>query len=200
MYGSPIYITLDELQQIYQTDLSKRPALAVQRDIFVFHSLIGCRVSDLMRLTFQNVMNDSIEYIQNKTKHLRSNTITVPLNDISREIIQKYKGGNKLLPFISEQKYNKAIKEVFKLAGITRKVIVLNSLTQQEEYVPINTIASSHMCRRNMVGNLYQIVQDTSIIGSMIGHSPNSRAFNRYRRIENEVKKSVINQLNFKKQ
>lgn len=200
VYGSPIYISLDELQQIYQTDLSKRPALAVQRDIFVFHSLIGCRVSDLMRLTFQNVMNDSIEYIQNKTKHLRSNTITVPLNDISREIIQKYKGGNKLLPFISEQKYNKAIKEVFKLAGITRKVIVLNSLTQQEEYVPINTIASSHMCRRNMVGNLYQIVQDSSIIGSMTGHSPNSRAFNRYRRIENEVKKSVINQLNFKKQ
>jgi integrase len=199
VYGSPIYISLEELQQIYETDLSARPALVVQRDIFVFHSLVGCRVSDLMRLTWQNVSNDCIEYIQNKSKHKQSNTIVVPLNDISRAIIQKYKGGEKLLPFISEQKYNKSIKEVFKFAGITRKVIVLNSLTQQEEYVPINTIASSHMCRRNMVGNLYQIVQDTAIIGSMTGHSPNSRAFNRYRRIENEVKKSVIDQLNFKK-
>lgn len=199
VYGSPIYISLDELQQIYETDLTARPALVVQRDIFVFHSLVGCRVSDLMRLTWQNVSNDCIEYIQNKSKHIRSNTIVVPLNDISSAIIQKYKGGEKLLPFISEQKYNKAIKEVFKLAGITRQVIVLNSLTQQEEYVPINTIASSHMCRRNMVGNLYQIVQDTAIIGSMTGHSSNSRAFNRYRRIENEVKKSVIDKLNFKK-
>jgi len=199
VYGSPIYISLDELQQIYEADLSARPALAIQRDIFVFHSMVGCRVSDLMRLTWQNINNDSIEYIQNKSKHIRSNTIVVPLNITSQEIIQKYKGGNKLLPFISEQKYNKAIKEVFKLAGITRKVIILNSLTQQEDHVPINTIASSHMCRRNMVGNLYQIVQDTAIISSMTGHSPNSRAFNRYRRIENEVKKSVIDKLNFKK-
>jgi len=86
------------------------------------------------------------------------------------------------------------------LAGITRKVVVLNSLTQQEEHVPINAIASSHMCRRNMVGNLYQIVQDTAIIGSMTGHSPNSRAFARYRNIENEVKKSAIDKLNFRKQ
>lgn len=105
VYGSPIYISLDELQQIYETDISARPALAVQRDIFVFHSLVGCRVSDLMRLTWQNVNNDSIEYIQNKSKHIRSNTIVVPLNDISRAIIQKYKEGEKLLPFISEQKY-----------------------------------------------------------------------------------------------
>lgn len=200
VYGSPIYISLDELQQIYETDLSARPPLAVQRDIFVFHSLVGCRVSDLMRLTWENVSNDSIEYIQNKSKHMQSNTIVVPLNTTSQEIIQKYKGGNKLLPFISEQKYNKAIKEIFKLAGITRKVVVLNSLTQQEEHVPINVIASSHMCRRNMVGNLYQIVQDTAIIGSMTGHSPNSRAFARYRNIENEVKKSAIDKLNFRKQ
>ena len=200
VYGSPIYISLDELQQIYETDLSARPPLAVQRDIFVFHSLVGCRVSDLMRLTWENVSNDSIEYIQNKSKHMQSNTIVVPLNTTSQEIIQKYKGGNKLLPFISEQKYNKAIKEIFKLAGITRKVVVLNSLTQQEEHVPINAIASSHMCRRNMVGNLYQIVQDTAIIGSMTGHSPNSRAFARYRNIENEVKKSAIDKLNFRKQ
>lgn len=199
VYGSPIYISLEELNVIYTTDFSSRPALLVQRDIFVFHSLIGCRVSDLMRLTWQNVIGGTITYIPNKTKHLRSNAIVVPLNNTSGAILEKYKGGDKLLPFISEQKYNKAIKEIFKLAGITRKVIVLNTLTEREELVPINTIASSHMCRRNMVGNLYNKVQDTAVIGAITGHSPNSRAFARYRNIENQVKKSAIDQLNLDK-
>jgi integrase len=199
VYGSPIYISLEELNAIYTTDLSNRPALLVQRDIFVFHSLIGCRVSDLHKLTWQNVIGDTITYIPNKTKHLRSNAIVVPLNNTSRAILQKYKGGDKLLPFISQQKYNKAIKEIFKLAGITRKVIVLNTLTGKEELVPINSIASSHMCRRNMVGNLYNKVQDTAVIGAITGHSPNSRAFARYRNIENQVKKSAIDQLNLDK-
>ena len=199
VYGTPIYISMDELYQIYQTDLSFRPQLAIQRDIFVFHSFIGCRVSDLMKLTFKNIIGDSVTYISNKSKHRHANTLVVPLNDTSREIIDRYKGGEKLLPFISEQKYNKAIKEIFKLSGITRKVIVINPLTSEEEIVPINTIATSHMCRRNLVGNLYQIVPDPAIIGSITGHSPTSRAFSRYRKIENEIKKSVLDQLNFKK-
>lgn len=199
VYGNPIYISLEELNTIYTTDLSSRPSLAIQRDIFVFHSLIGCRVSDLMKLTWQNVVGDAITYIPNKSKHIRSNAIVVPLNDTSRSIIDKYKGGTKLLPFISEQKYNKAIKEIFKLCEITRNVIILNSLTGKEELVGINTIASSHMCRRNLVGNLYQLVQDTAIIGSLTGHSPNSRAFARYRNVENQIKKTTIDYLNLKK-
>lgn len=199
VYGSPIFISLDELRQIYLSDLSQRPALAIQRDIFVFNSQIGCRVSDLLRLTDRNVIDDAIEYIPNKAKHIKATTLIVPLNDISREIIERYKGGKKLLPFISEQKYNKAIKDIFRISGITRMVSILNPLTREEEQVPINTIASSHMCRRNLIGNLYNIIQDTNIIGSMTGHAAHSRAFARYRNIEKGVKKSVIDKLNFNK-
>ena len=32
-YGSPIYLTLDDVQRIYNADLSSFPHLAVQRDI-----------------------------------------------------------------------------------------------------------------------------------------------------------------------
>jgi len=197
VYGTPIYITTAELKQLYETDLSARPALVAQRDIFVFQSLCGARISDFQRFTANNIINDSIEYIPNKAKHIRATTVVVPLNNISRQIVDKYKGGEKLLPFISEQKYNQSIKDIFKLAGLTRKVTVINTLTQEEEQVPLNTIASSHMCRRNMVANLYNLVQDTTIIGSMTGHSPNSRAFLRYRNVENEIKKNLMDKLNF---
>ena len=35
-YGSPIYLTLEDVQKLYTADLSDDPYLAVQRDIFVF--------------------------------------------------------------------------------------------------------------------------------------------------------------------
>jgi len=64
-YGTPYYITLDERDQIFDADLSGYPQLAIQRDIFIFQTLIGCRVSDLYRLTKRNIVNEAIEYIPN---------------------------------------------------------------------------------------------------------------------------------------
>ena len=43
-YGTPYYITIDERNKTYRTNLGRHPQLAVQRDIFVFQCQIGCRV------------------------------------------------------------------------------------------------------------------------------------------------------------
>lgn len=67
LYGTPIYITKKERDAIFNADLSSDPQLAVQRDIFIFHSCIGCRVSDLMRMTKSNIVGNSIEYVAGKT-------------------------------------------------------------------------------------------------------------------------------------
>ena len=48
--------------------MSDYPEIEVQRDIFVFQSLIGCRISDFYRMTKQNLINGAIEYIPRKTK------------------------------------------------------------------------------------------------------------------------------------
>ncbi len=194
-YGTPIYITKDERNKIYDYDLSKRPQLAIQRDIFVFQCLIGCRVGDLLRLKKSNVCNDVLSYIANKTKEDKPKTIQVPLSDKAKEILSRYKAtdDDRLLPFISEQKYNDAIKEVFTLAGVTRTVTWLNPTTRMEEQRPINEIASSHMARRTFVGNLYAQVKDPNIVGAMSGHVEGSRAFARYRDINIDVKKEIVN-------
>lgn len=107
IYGTPYFITIDERNQIYDTDMSNNSQLSIQRDIFVFQCLIGCRVGDLFRMTKNNVINGAIEYIAAKTKEGRPLTVRVPLNKTATEILERYKeSGNKLLPFISEQKYN----------------------------------------------------------------------------------------------
>lgn len=195
VYGTPYYITIDERNQLYQADLSKRPPLAVQRDIFVFQCLIGCRVGDLYKMTKDNVMNGAIEYVPRKTKEGRPVTVRVPLNAKAKEILNRYQYGSKLLPFISEQKYNTSIKDMFRLAGLTRMVTIINPTTREEEKKPLNELASSHLARRCFVGNLYKQVKDPNLVGSLSGHKEGSKAFARYRDIDEDMKQELIKML-----
>lgn len=126
-YGTPFYISIDERNTLYNTDLSHRPALETQRDIFVFQCLVGCRIGDFYKLTKTNVINGEIQYIARKTKDSKPATVSVPLNSIAMEILDKYADFERktLFPFISQQKYNEAIKIAFEVAGITdRKSVV----------------------------------------------------------------------------
>lgn len=191
-YGTPYYLTLDERNIIADFDLSNHPELAIQRDIFIFQCCIGCRVSDLLRLTNTNIINGSLEYIPTKTKGDRPTTISVPLNDRAKTLVDKYNGGKMLFPFISAQKYNDDIKSIFTICGITRMVTVLNPTTGKEEQKPINEVASSHMARRTFVGNLYKKLKDPNLICPLSGHKEGSKAFARYREIDDEIKKQVV--------
>ena len=197
VYGTPYYISIEERNHLYNFDLSEQPLLAIQRDIFVFHCLIGCRVGDLLKMGKTSIINNAIEYIPRKTKEGRPVTVRVPLNTTAKEIINRYsknEGGN-LLPFIAEQNYNYAIKDFFKLAGLTRSVTVVNPTTGNEEKRPLNEIASSHLARRTFVGNLYKQVKDPNLVGALSGHKEGSRAFARYREIDEEMKIDLINLL-----
>lgn len=194
-YGTPYYITLEERDKIADHDFSANPSLEVQRDIFIFHTLIGCRVSDLYRLTPKDIINGAIEYIASKTLKDRASVIRVPLNQRGLDLIEKYKGKDpegRLFPFISQQKYNVAIKKIFTECEITRMVTILNAATGREEKRPINELASSHLARRTFVGNLYKKVKDPNLVGSLSGHKDGSRAFARYREIDDDLKKELI--------
>lgn len=64
-----------------------------------------------------------------------------------------------------------------------------------EEQRPINEVASSHIARRTFVGNLYKKVKDPSLVGALSGHKDGSRAFARYREIDDDLKKELIGYL-----
>lgn len=193
VYGTPYYISIDEREKLYRTNLSRHPKLAIQRDIFVFQCLIGCRVGDYMKMTKRNVINGAIEYIASKTKDGRPVTVRVPLNDTAKKILEKYKDGdNKLLPFILPQDYNDDIKLIFLAARLRRLVMVLDPLTREPTIKPLNEIASSHLARRSFVGNLYKKVKDPNLVGALSGHKEGSKAFARYRDIDEEMKTDLV--------
>lgn len=193
-YGTPYYLTIEERNRIADFDLSAYPALAAQRDIFIFQCCIGCRVSDLLALTVDNVINGAIEYVPTKTKGESTRVVRVPLNERALSLVERYKGreDGRLMPFISSQKYNQAIKEICTLCGVTRMVTVYNSATDREERRPLNELASSHLARRTFIGNLYKRVKDPNLVGSMSGHSEGSRAFARYRDIDDDIKRELV--------
>lgn len=197
IYGTPIYITLEERTRLQHANLSRHPGISVQRDIFVFQCLIGCRVGDLLQLKRDNVVNGAIEYIPRKTKEGRPVTVRVPLNDTARAIIEKYWDSERqsLLPFISSQKYNESIKRAFFAAGLKRPVQVLNAVTREPEMKPLYSVASSHMARRTFIGNLYKKVKDPNLIAQLSGHVEGSAAFARYRDIDEEMKVELVNLL-----
>lgn len=196
-YGTPVYITLEERDKLYAKDLSEDKLIETQRDIFIFQSLIGCRISDLYRMTKQNVINGAIEYIPRKTKEGNPVTVRVPLNDKAKAILVKYSDyeDKKLLPFIYEKKYNDSIRKAFELTGIDRIVTILDPLTSEEVKKPLYEVASSHMARRTFIGNIYKKVKDPNLIGALSGHKEGSKAFNRYREIDEEMKKELVNLL-----
>lgn len=197
-YGTPYYITISERDAIYRHDFTNQKHLERQRDIFVFQCLIGCRVGDLLSFKQSNIVGDSLQYVPRKTMGKKPQTLVVPLHPIAKEILAKYKkdgDDSPLLPFISAQKYNNEIKEIFTACGITRMVTILNPKTGEPQQVHINEVASSHLARRTFVGNLYKQVKDPNLIGKLSGHSEGSRAFARYRDIDEEMKKELINLL-----
>lgn len=192
-YGTPFYITLEERDKIFDTDFSEYPQLEVQRDIFIFQSLIGCRIGDLYKMTKDNVINGAIEYVPRKTKEGNPITVRVPLNEKAQLILEKYKDEKeRLFPFISEQKYNVSIKKIFKIAKINRIVTILDPLTNEGVRKPLHEVASSHLARRTFIGNIYKKVKDPNLVGALSGHKEGSKAFNRYRQIDEDMKKELV--------
>lgn len=192
VYGTPYYLTVEERRTLYECELP--PHLATIRDIFVFQCCVGCRVGDLVKLTPDNVIGGALEYVPRKTKEGNPVTVRVVLNTTATEIVERYKGQAEgmLLPFVAEAYYNRALKECFTTAGITRKVTIIDPKTREEVKRPLNKIASSHLARRTFVGNLYKQIKDPNIIASMSGHKEGSRAFARYRSIDDGIKAEAV--------
>lgn len=190
----PFYLTLEERDKVYYADLSNEtPSTQVYRDIFMFHCLIGCRVGDLEKMTRANIVGGAVEYIAEKTKNHQPRTIRVPLNDKAKAILAKYADlETRLLPKINQNIYNHQIKKILKLLGINRMVTIIDNMTREPVQKPICDIATSHTARKTFIGNLYKKVKDPNLVASLSGHTNGSRAFARYREIDNEMKRELV--------
>lgn len=137
--------------------------------------LISCetaqRVSDFLRFSKNMVVNrdgiDFIEFTQVKTLKL----MVLPLNETVQNILKKRNGD--FPRKISDQKFNKYIKEICFKAGITQitKGSKFDPSTKRKvkgEF-PKYELVSSHIGRRSFATNYYGIIP-TSLLIAATGH------------------------------
>lgn len=200
-YGTPYYLTTEERDLLFNTDLKKNSEVELARDIFVFQCYIGCRISDLFALTENNIVvsenGTAVHYIPSKTKEERPRVVKVYLAPTAIEILNRNRGKSKtnLFPFMTTGKLNDLIRVAMREAGITRVVTIVNPVTKQSEQHPICDVASSHMARRTFIGNLYKKVKDPNLVGKLSGHCEGSKAFARYRDIDDDMIREMTNLL-----
>lgn len=141
-----IYLQEDEIKTLLNFDLTSNKRLEQVRDLFVFNCYCGLRYSDLSRLSPNHFKNDEIHL----RTHKNMRDIELPLLPISLEIAKKY---NYNLPKISEQKFNKYIKEVGELAELNDVVelVSIKSGNKQYSMVPKWSILSSHIAIKSFI-------------------------------------------------
>lgn len=200
-YGTPFYLTTEERDILFKTNLKSKKEVELARDIFVFQCYIGCRISDLMSFTADNIVKTengtAIQYIPSKTKEEQPRVVKVYLSPTAIEILERNQGKSSrgLFPYVSTAKLNDLIKEALRDAGINRVVTIMNPITKQPEQHPISEVASSHMARRTFIGNLYKKVKDPNLVGKLSGHCEGSKAFARYRDIDDDMIREMTNLL-----
>jgi integrase len=185
-------LTIDERNKLYDAEITNE-RLSRVRDLFVLQCLLGCRVGDFVRLAKNNISNNILQYIPEKTKTESQKVARIPLTSKAKKIIEKYNyPGGMLMPFISDQRYNEYIKDLFQLIELKRLVIRLNPITLQSETKELWQVASSHMARKTFIDILIKAGKSRDIIASMTGHTANSRAFSRYYTIDDNMRASTV--------
>jgi integrase len=149
-----IYLTEEELDRIFELDLTNNKRLEKVRDLFIVGARTALRFSDLINIREHNFINkDGTTIISLKTMKTNTN-IAVPIHHQVDSIMIKYK---KELPRnISNQKMNDYIKEIAQLAGINgnvSKIITLGGVRTEKIYKKWELV-TTHTARRSAATNM----------------------------------------------
>jgi integrase len=185
-----VALTIEQVQFIYDFDLTNEKRLEKVRDLFVFGCVTGMRYSNYSEVRKMDIEDNFIRVIDFKDK---SKKLSIPLNKFSTEILEKYEYQ---LPKISNQKFNKYLKELFRIMDFQNEVKksmkygneVIDSIDKFYERI------SSHTARRSFITIMKNKNVPDKVIMSFTGHKSIS-VFNDYYRPNEEQKINFMNKI-----
>lgn len=183
--GTVVILSLKEFQQLYTYHFESKKLDRV-RDIFCFGCFTGLRISDLLRLTRENIQGDFLVTYMKKVK--KEKALEIPILPQARKILEKYHEQYYLLPKISEQKFNDYIKLAAKEAGITAPVTIMSFKTGlgQEETLTKDQLIHAHMTRKTYISLAYKAKIPIETIKKITG-IVSEKTLQRYLLIEPET-------------
>ena len=187
--GKKLFVTIteSEIELIKKCDLKKVNYLENARDWLIIGCWTGCRVSDLMQLTNDNIQITTkgqkfIRYTQSKT----DKQVDIPIHSDVKEILERL--GSFPRP-ISDQRFNEWIKKVCFQCKMTQEVhgTRQNPTTHRKEVGTFQKweLVRSHTCRRSFATNHYNKLPN-KLIMAVTGHSTEKMLLNYIGETEND--------------
>ena len=186
----PVYLTANEIENVYNLDLSNDKTLDVARDIF----LIGCytaqRFSDYSRINDKHIKEVKggkvIELIQKKT----GERVTIPVRPELETILKKYDYNP---PHTHEQKANERIKLVCEKAEIKELIEIeeIKGGLKVTQSHPKHELIKTHTARRTGATLMFLAGIPPISIMKITGHKT-EREFLKYIRITKEENATLL--------
>lgn len=175
-----VTLTEDEINLLYEYDLSNKPKLERVRDIFVLSCHTSLRYGDVIRLEpyHINAENNSIKILSQKvSEDARPVNLDFKFFGYTEEILTKYQYNIKNIA-ISNQKTNKYLKELFReipyFKDKTINLEVFNDKKMFFKHFPFTEKIVFHDSRRSFCTNRYIEGWDLLEIWSYTGHTNES--------------------------
>lgn len=149
-----IFLTTDELKTFEEAVLQQQRLVVIQ-DLFIFCCYTGLAYFEMANLEKKHIQIgfDGINWIQMKREKTQRQ-IAIPILPKAQAIIDKYTNeNNKVLPSISNQKFNSYLKEIAAIVGIDKRLT---------HHIARKTFASTVL--------LYNDVP-MEIVSELLGHS-----------------------------
>lgn len=184
-----IALTQEEFDMLVALDLNNDKRLDQVRDVFCFSCATGFRYSDLEQLKRGHIKDIEIRLTVNKTKE----PLIVPLNWFSKSILDKYKEQVSPLPIISNQKFNKYLKELCKKAEINDPIEIIRykGAVKESKIYPKHEIISSHTGRKTFATLSLEKGIPAETVMKITGHS-DYKSFQRYVKVTEERKRNEM--------
>jgi len=183
-----IALTLDQVKSAYEHDFSKNKRLERVRDLFVFGCATGMRYSNYSLVSKSDIYNGHINV---RDKKNTDKLLSIPLNDFSKTILEKY---DYKLPLLANQNFNDYIKDVFQALGYTQIIKKSSKIGNKvvDVDVPLYKRISSHTARRSFITIMKNKKIPDKVIMSYTGHR-SLEVFNKYYKPNEDEKVDFMN-------
>ena len=158
------FLDEEELRKIINFD-TPIPRFERARDMFLFGCFTGLSYIDIKTLTPEHIEKDGTGRIWIKKRRVKTGVLSrIPLLPMAKMILDKYKGGERLLPIQDPADVNKYLKDIAILCGINKRITFHTSR---------HTFASTVTLANNI---------SLEVVSKMLGHT-NTRMTTHYAKL-----------------
>ena len=158
------FLDEEELRRIINFD-TPLPRLERAKDMFLFGCFTGLSYIDIKTLVPEHFERDSAGRIWIKKRRVKTGVLSrIPLLPIAKMILDKYRGGEKLLPIQDPADVNKYLKDIAILCNINKRITFHTSR---------HTFASTVTLANNI---------SLEVVSKMLGHT-NTRMTTHYAKL-----------------